>query len=105
MPIVIIIINNGGIYMGMEAASTTGMQERIATTPVTSLSSATSARYELMAEAFGGKGFYVTQPHEVQPAVAAALKLQVPSIINIIISPSAGRRPQEFDWLTRKSAL
>jgi thiamine pyrophosphate-dependent acetolactate synthase large subunit-like protein len=105
MPIVIIIINNGGIYMGMEAASTTGMQERIATTPVTSLSSATSARYELMAEAFGGKGFYVTQPHEVQPAVAAALKLNTPSIINIIINSSAGRRPQEFDWLTRKSAL
>ncbi len=105
MPIVIIIINNGGIYMGMEAASTADMQQRISTTPVTSLSSASSARYELIADAFGGKGFYVTQPHEVQTAVAAALKLNTPSIINIIINASAGRRPQEFDWLTRKSAL
>ena len=128
MPIVIIIINNGGIYMGMEAGSTQDMQAtrplveyhsiikptfssnfytqaRISTTPVTSLSSASSARYDLIADAFGGKGFFITQPHEVQPAVAAALKLNTPSIINIIISPNAGRRPQEFDWLTRKSAL
>ena len=105
MPIVIIIINNGGIYMGMDAGSTADMQARISTTPVTSLSSASSARYDLIADAFGGKGFFITQPHEVQPAVTAALKLNTPSIINIIISPNAGRRPQEFDWLTRKSAL
>jgi thiamine pyrophosphate-dependent acetolactate synthase large subunit-like protein len=31
MPIVIIIINNGGIYMGMDAASTADMQSRIST--------------------------------------------------------------------------
>jgi thiamine pyrophosphate-dependent acetolactate synthase large subunit-like protein len=105
MPVVIIVINNGGIYMGAEAASTADMRSRIDSTPVTSLSSASSARYELIAEAFGGKGFFVTQPHEVQPALAAALKLNTPSIINIIINANAGRRPQEFDWLTRKSAL
>jgi thiamine pyrophosphate-dependent acetolactate synthase large subunit-like protein len=105
MPIVIIIINNGGIYMGMEASSTADMQSRISTTPVTSLSPASCARYELIAEAFGGRGFHVTQPHEVQPALAAALKLSTPSIINIVINPGAGRRAQEFDWLTRKSSL
>lgn len=57
-----------------------------------------------MAEAFGGKGYFITKGSEIEPALREALKSNMPSILNIIISPFAGRKKQEFDWLTREPA-
>jgi 2-hydroxyacyl-CoA lyase 1 len=68
-------------------------------TPPTSLS--VSTRYENMMNLFGRKGFYCTSISELQNAVKEALKVtDGPSIINVIISPSADRKPQTFSWLT-----
>lgn len=104
LPVVIIIINNSGIAMGLPIDNSGAtVEERVAGVPVTSLLGGSEARYEMLAEAFGGRGFFVTEPAQVQPALKAALALDVPSIINVIINPMAGRRQQEFDWLTRKT--
>lgn len=60
-----------------------------------------TARYENMMNIFGKRGYYVNTVDELQSAVKEALKVQDgPSIINVIISPTADRKPQMFNWLT-----
>lgn len=50
---------------------------------------------------FGRQGYHCTTISELQKAVKEALKeTEGPSIINVIISPSADRKPQDFNWLT-----
>ena len=102
MPIVIIIINNSGIAMGIPIdTSSASLEERVAGVPPTSLLGGEQARYEMMATAFGGLGFYITQPKDVQPALRKAMASPMPSILNICINPMAGRRAQSHDWLSR----
>lgn len=50
---------------------------------------------------FDRKGYFCTTIPEMQAAVTEAMKItDAPSIINVIISPSADRKPQTFNWLT-----
>jgi 2-hydroxyacyl-CoA lyase 1 len=102
MNVVIIIINNSGVAVGLPMdTSSKDLYERTMGVPPTSLLGG-EAHYELMAEAFGGKGFYVTEPKQIKPALEEALQMDMPAIINIIINPLVGRKKQEFEWLTRE---
>lgn len=50
---------------------------------------------------FGRKGYFVNTVDELQSAVKEALKVtDGPSLINVVISPNADRKPQTFNWLT-----
>jgi 2-hydroxyacyl-CoA lyase 1 len=102
LPVVIVVVNNSGIYGGLPEDVYNDLQdsgEVTKVTPPTSLS--VSTRYENMMNLFGRKGFYCTSISELQNAVKEALKVtDGPSIINVIISPSADRKPQTFSWLT-----
>jgi len=88
--------------MGLPSTPGTTLEERVAGFPVTSLMR--DAHYEKLCEAFGGLGFFVKTPDEVQPAFKKAMSSGRPCIINVIIDGMAMRRPQQFDWLTRDSA-
>lgn len=58
-------------------------------------------QYEKMMNMFGLKGYFVREVPELQSALTEALSLvDVPTIINVIISPSSDRKPQTFNWLT-----
>ena len=59
------------------------------------------AHYEAMAGIYGGKGFFVTEPSELRPALEEAVNSDKPAIVNIMISARAQRKPQQFAWLTR----
>ena len=54
-----------------------------------------------MIEAFGGEGYFVETPEELRPALEQAFASGKPSVVNIMINPSAQRKPQQFAWLTR----
>ncbi len=90
--ITFIIINNNGIGGGPDELDPTKVPPS-AYTP--------SAHYEKMAEIYGGKGFFVTRPEELEPVLKEALATTKPSIVNIMISAKSGRKPQQFAWLTR----
>ncbi|KAI4456600.1 2-hydroxyacyl-coa lyase [Holotrichia oblita] len=102
LPIIIVIVNNSGIYGGVAKEVYSELQESgegTRTVPPTTLEFST--RYEKMMELFGKKGHFCQTIPELQNAIKAALNVEdSPSIINIIISPSADRRPQTFTWLT-----
>lgn len=50
---------------------------------------------------FNMKGHFVRTIPELQTAVKESLALtDRPTIINVIISPTADRKPQSFNWLT-----
>lgn len=58
-------------------------------------------RYENMMKMFNMDGHFVKTVPDLQKAVKQSLALtDRPTIINVIINPSADRKPQSFNWLT-----
>ncbi|XP_054268499.1 2-hydroxyacyl-CoA lyase 1 isoform X1 [Macrosteles quadrilineatus] len=102
LPIVIIIVNNNGIYSGMDTETWKELQQlpNVATVlPPTSLSD--SVHYEKMVDLFGGQGFFCQTIPQLQKALQKALSVEnQPTIINVMINPTADRKPQNFNWLT-----
>ncbi len=94
LPITVVVLNNGGIGSGMPTEEPpAGMRA-----PGELLA---DARYELIAEAFGGVGFRVERPEELGPALREALSVDRPAVVTVAIDPQAGRKPQQFHWNTR----
>jgi oxalyl-CoA decarboxylase len=81
LPVTVVILNNGGVYRGDEAPTGSG--------PAPTVLNA-RARHELMAEAFGGKGYHVTTPSELEKALTEAIASNGPSIIDCELDPAAG---------------
>ncbi|KAG8139148.1 putative 2-hydroxyphytanoyl-CoA lyase protein [Naja naja] len=62
------------------------------------------ARYEQIMSAFGGKGYFVQTPEELQAALKISLAEKlVPSLLNVMINPQSDRKKQDFQWLTRSN--
>jgi len=93
MPITFIILNNNGISGGPSTID----RDR----PIMPVAYVPQARYERVIEAFGGDGYFVETPDQLRPALEQALASGKPNVVNIMINPQAGRKPQQFGWLTR----
>jgi 2-hydroxyacyl-CoA lyase len=93
LPVKVVVLNNGGIGGGVEALPDNRFESPARVLTV-------GARYDLMMEAFGGKGFYVEDPAELKGALEAAKKHDGPALVNVKLHHAAGRKPQEFAWLT-----
>ncbi|XP_078378274.1 2-hydroxyacyl-CoA lyase 1-like isoform X1 [Oculina patagonica] len=92
LPIVFIIINNNGIYNGVDEESWIEFKvDPARRAPPTAL--LPNARYERIIEAFGGKGFFAETPDELRAALKSAFdetrKNKKPVLINVMISPYA----------------
>lgn len=87
-PIVVIIFNNGGVYGGdrRNPEEITGPHK--ADPAPTSF--VPSARYDVLIEAFGGKGYRVATPQELKLALKESFTSRKPSVINVILDPYAG---------------
>ncbi|CAG8514879.1 6992_t:CDS:2 [Paraglomus occultum] len=102
-PILIIIINNNGIYHGLDVAT-------YKSTPDNSLPSTAllpDVRYDAIAEAVGGSGYFVRTPDELGQAVEEGLRESHNTcvVINVMIQPG-GRKKLDFAWLqTTKTKL
>lgn len=97
LPITIVIINNNGIFTGIEELDKTDDALSI---PITGLHP--EAKYEMMAEAFGGVGASAKNPEEIATALKAALSDDKVHVINVAIDPYGAKKPQEFAWLTKE---
>lgn len=92
IPITVVIINNNGISTGVESL------EGFDRTNIPFFAYLPQAHYEKIAEAFGGKGYFVTKPEEIAPAMNDALKQNCVTIVNILIDTSSKRKAQEFPF-------
>ncbi|XP_050469402.1 2-hydroxyacyl-CoA lyase 1 isoform X1 [Bombus huntii] len=102
LPIIVIIINNNGIYGGLDNETFRQIQASGEPTQVIPPNSLTSeTHYEKMLEMFGHKGHFCTTVQDIQRALRICLQVNdSPSMINIMINPQAERKQQKFDWLT-----
>jgi 2-hydroxyacyl-CoA lyase 1 len=96
LPLKVIIINNNGITFGSE---TKNKDDDAHNLPVTHLNP--ESKYEMIAQAFGGKGAEVKDHKTLEQTLDVALGDNNLWIVNVRIDPSAGRKPQQFSWLTR----
>ncbi|XP_034030904.1 2-hydroxyacyl-CoA lyase 1 [Thalassophryne amazonica] len=105
LPVVIIVVNNNGIYSGVDSDTWKEMAKMGDLTtiapPITLLP---EARYDKVMTAFGGRGFLVKTVEELRNALQLSLSdWERPSLLNVLIDPSSDRRQQEFPWLTRSN--
>jgi oxalyl-CoA decarboxylase len=98
LPVCIVIFNNNGIYRGTDANPTGGAD------PATTVF-VKGARYDKIAEAFGGVGAHVTTPDELSRAVNKAMDSGQPTLINAVIDPAAGSESGRIGNLNPQSVL
>jgi oxalyl-CoA decarboxylase len=82
LPIVVVILNNGGVYRGDDVNTVS-----VDPSPTTLM---LHARHDRMIEAFGGKGYQATTPGELTTALTEALASGGPALIDCLIDPTAG---------------
>ena len=93
LPIKIVVLNNGGIGQGIPE-----YPEDPFDNPAGVL--IYGARYDKMMEAFGGFGAFVEDPADLRATLDAATAHDGPALVNVRLHPQAGRKPQQFGWLT-----
>ena len=92
LPVKMVVLNNGGIGGGVGPLE----EGRKVPPPILTY----GARYEGMLAALGGKGLYVEDPADLRSALDEAMAFDGPALVNVLIHPQAGRKPQQFGWLT-----
>ncbi len=98
LPVCIVVFNNNGIYRGTDVNPSGGSD--VATTVFVK-----DARYDKIAEAFGGVGVHVTTPDELSRAVNKAMDSGKPTLVNAVIDPAAGSESGRIGNLNPQSAL
>ena len=98
LPVCVVVFNNDGIYRG-DGVNTGGGSDPATTAFVK------GARYDKMAEAFGGVGVNATTPDELRRAVNEALDSRKPTLINAVIDPAAGAESGRIGNLNPQSKL
>jgi oxalyl-CoA decarboxylase len=95
LPVVTLVFNNNGIYRGDPAGLTrpspTGFVQ--------------DACYEKIIEAFGGKGYHVSNTADLASALSAALDSGKPALVNVVIDPTAGTESGHIQKLNATSTL
>jgi oxalyl-CoA decarboxylase len=82
LPVVVIVLNNGGVYRG-DGANTVSADP----SPTTLMP---QARHDRLIEAFGGKGYQATTPTQLTIALTGALMSGGPALIDCVIDPADG---------------
>ena len=87
LPVCVVVMNNNGVYAGTDKNLSGGAD--VAPTVFVK-----DARYEMMMQAFGGKGYYATTPEQLRAAMTEALASGRPSLINaslLLLGATPGR--------------
>lgn len=95
LPIVTVVLNNGGIYRGdFEDLGDSG--------DPSPLTLDATAHYEKVGEAFGATGYFATTPAEVEADLTEALASGRPAFINVQLSVHSGKESGHIGDLNPK---
>jgi oxalyl-CoA decarboxylase len=97
LPVCIVIFNNNGVYKGTDV-NASGSKDPAPTVFVK------GSRYELLMEAFGGKGVVAATPAELQRALQEAVASGRPTLINALIDETAGTESGRITSLNPQKA-
>jgi oxalyl-CoA decarboxylase len=97
LPVCVVVFNNDGIYRGTDVNAS-------GSDPATTVF-VKGARYDKIAEAFGGVGAHVTTPDELSRAVNQSLDSGKPTLINAVIDPAAGTESGRIGNLNPQSVV
>ncbi|XP_045435261.1 2-hydroxyacyl-CoA lyase 1 isoform X2 [Pipistrellus kuhlii] len=102
LPIVLLVVNNNGIYQGFDTDSWKEMLKfGDATAMAPPMCLLPNAHYEQVMTAFGGNGYFVQTPGELQESLRKSLADRTkPSLINIMIEPQSMRKAQILHFKT-----
>ena len=92
------MFNNNGIYRGTDVNPSGGVD--VAPTVFVK-----DSRYDMMMQAFGGVGAYVTSADELTQAVNEAMDSGKPTLVNAIIDENAGTESGRIGNLNPQSAV
>ena len=92
------IFNNGGIYNGIGEPLDKTTDPAPTTLDI-------HARYDKLAEAFGGKGYYVTTPDEFAAALKEAIESKAPALIDVQLAADAGKESGHIGFLNPASLI
>lgn len=113
MDILIFVMNNGGIYQGdsdnaedWHKRQTNTLKYEKGPDTLRSWSLGWEVRYEKLAEACGGKGYFVKTPEELAKATRDGFAAKVPVIVNVMIeSGEKGALVSSADGSRRETGL
>ncbi|MEQ2247580.1 2-hydroxyacyl-CoA lyase 1, partial [Ilyodon furcidens] len=96
LPVIIIVVNNNGIYSGVDPDTWKEMAKMGDLTSIAPpVSLLPEARYDEVMTAFGGRGFLVRTTEELRDALQLSLDdWERPSLLNVLIDPSSDRKQQ-----------
>lgn len=92
LPMVIYVMNNSGIYHGVDPARYSDGK------PLPSTALSLDTRYDVLAESLGAKGYFVKNIEELEAATKDAVKSDRVCVVNVIIESGKDRK-LEFGWM------
>lgn len=92
----VFIINNNGIMAGVTQISKNPREIM-----PNALNPAT--KYENLADAFGGKGYAVTTPEQLEGIAKKVISEKGLRLVNVRINPATGKKPQQHFWLNMET--
>ncbi|KAM9187866.1 LOW QUALITY PROTEIN: 2-hydroxyacyl-CoA lyase 1 [Dugong dugon] len=104
LPIILLVVNNNGIYQGVDTSSWKEMLNFEAAAMAPPFCLLPNSHYGQVMTAFGGNGYFVQTQEELRKSLRQSLAdTAKPSLINIMMEPQAMRKAQDFHWLTRSN--
>jgi oxalyl-CoA decarboxylase len=97
LPVCIVVFNNNGVYKGTDVNASGGADPA----PTVFVK---DARYDLLMEAFGGKGVVARTPQELSRAMQEAIASGRPTLVNAVIDETAGTESGRITNLNPQSA-
>lgn len=92
LPMVIYVMNNSGIYHGVDPSAYSGSN------PLPSTALQLNTKYHALAEALGAQGFEVSTVDQIKQATEKAVNSNKVTVINVIIDPGKDKK-LEFGWM------
>lgn len=92
LPCTVVVFNNGGIYNGI-GVDPSGKDAPAPTTLDI------NARYDMIGEAFGAKGYYVSTIDQLSDALKEAIASKAPALINVQLAADSGAESGHIGYL------
>ena len=92
LPVTVVVFNNGGIYNGVGVNPSGGAAPAPTTLDI-------NAQYDLIGEAFGGKGYRVSTVEELKAALEEAIASKAPALIDVQLAADSGKESGHIGYL------